>query len=51
MDSTTILKLKIGKTIDELLKIIDDKIKNKDEEYVVEFKKKLMGMQDSLEDK
>ena len=48
MDSTTILKLKIGKTIDELLKIIDDKIKNKDEEYVVEFKKKLIAMQEDL---
>ena len=51
MDNVTVLKLNIAKTIDELLKLIDDKVKNKDEEYVVEFKKKLMGMQDSLEEK
>jgi len=48
MDSVTVLKLNIAKTIDELLKLIDDKVKNKDEEYVVEFKKKLIAMQEDL---
>jgi len=50
MDSVTVLKLNIAKTIDELLKLIDDKIKNKDNDYVVEFKKKLTEIQNSLEE-
>lgn len=48
MDSATVLRLNIAKTIAELLKLIDSKIKNKDDEYVVEFKKRLTAMQDNL---
>ena len=39
------------KTIEEILKLINDKVKNKDDDYVVEFKEKLIGIQNILEDK
>lgn len=48
MDNAIVLKLNIAKTLDELMKLIDEKVANKDDEYVVEFKKKLTEMQDNL---
>ena len=48
MDSVTILKLDIAKTIQELLTLINDKVENKDEEYVEEFKKKLVELQKAM---
>ena len=47
-DRDTFLRLNIVKTINELLKLIDDKIKNKKDDYVVDFRKKLIEMQNNM---
>ena len=47
-DRETFLRLNIVKTIDELLKLLDEKIKNKDDDYIVDFRKKLIEMQNNM---
>ena len=49
-DRETFLRLNIVKTIDELLKLINERTKNKDADYVVDFKKKLTEMQNKMKE-
>lgn len=49
-DRETFLKLNIVKTINELIKLIDEKVKNKNDDYVVEFRDKLIEMQNNMKE-
>ena len=49
-DRETFLRLNIVKTINELLKLIDEKVENKDVDYVTDFKKKLIEMKDKMKE-
>ena len=49
-DRETFLRLNIVKTIDEILKLINVRTKNKDTDYVVGFKKRLTEMQNKMKE-